>query len=168
MQPKVSQEILSRLRVVTAYPSNSDPAISYKVAIETDDGDTRTFGFGTREEAETFFKTLEVREPAPTVIGTVNSSDYPRLYTTEEVKEIVDAAVHPMVAAEVPVAGDGIWAKVKARWKSISVALSILSVLLSGYVTFKVGFGPVKVPDIHVTLPESQKPDKDVEARIPE
>lgn len=48
------------------------------------------------------------------------------------------------------------------------MALSVLSVLLSGYVTFKVGFGPVKVPDIHVTLTESQKPDPDVDARIPE
>lgn len=169
MQPKVSTEILSNVVIAAIHPPDAGGALGvYSVQVTTADDRTRYFPFETLADAQTFFNTLEVKSPEPVDLDAdVKARAADRLYTKEEVKEIVDAAVQPLDPVPTgPVAG--FWSKVRARWKSISVGLSVISVLLSGYVTFKVGFGPVKVPDINITLPESQKPDKDVEARIPE
>jgi len=151
MQPKVSKEILSSIRVAKVYPPEDSNGI-WAVSIETDDT-AYSFQFNSQTGAEQFFATLVVTERPVEKTPTGE-----KLYTREQVKEIVDAAVIPVIEPlpEEPPVGRlaSFWQKVRTHWKNVTIGVGVLSVLLSSVVTLKVALGPVKIPEIVITLPD--------------
>lgn len=144
MQPKVSQEVLADIRVASIHPPLPPHDSLWSVSVNLNSGEGYNFSFQSQGEAEKFFETLK-----PAVAEEVAAG--PRLYSHEQVKEIVAAAVIPVVEPETPL---GIWAKVRKNWKIISLVVGLAASLTSNFLTLKVVLGPVKVPEIIVTLPD--------------
>ena len=148
MQPKVSQEILDNVRVASLHaPDATSITNLWAVELNTVAGEFYQFTFPNQESAEEFFKGVKVVQPKPVPTA--------QLFTREQVKEIVDAAVIPVVVEEPPLGGlAGFWQAVRRNWKNVTLGISVASLLLSSVVTLKVALGPVKVPEIIITLPD--------------
>lgn len=149
MQPKVSQEILDDIRVAALHPPMPPHDNLWQVAINVNTGEGYNFSFANQGDAEKFFETLKpkvLRSPTDLIAAG------PRMYSHEEVKSIVDAAVHPVV--EEDLTPPSIWTRIRNNWKVATLAIGLVASLISSVVTLKVVLGPVKVPDIVITLPD--------------
>lgn len=156
MQPKVSQEVLADIRVAAIHPPLPPHDNLWAVSINANTGEGYNFTFQSQEEAAKFFETLKPAVPVPpTPLDTDSIDAGPRLYTHEQVKEIVAAAVTPVVDPVPPPTGiAGIWKRLRDNWKVTTLAIGLVASLISSVVTLKVVLGPVKVPDIVITLPD--------------
>lgn len=150
MQPKVSQEVLADIRVASIHPPLPPHDSLWSVSVNLNSGEGYNFSFTSQGDAEKFFETL--KPAVPPTLDTTEVTNGPRLYTHEQVKDIVAAAVIPV--EEPPVEPANIWQRLKANWKVASLIVGLAASLLSSFVTLKVVLGPVKVPDIVITLPD--------------
>lgn len=153
MQPKVSQEVLDDIRVAALHPPIPPHDNLWSVSINVNTGEGYSFSFVNQVDAERFFETLKPKVVEP--LATAEVAAGPRMYSHEEVKGIVEAAVTPVVDPVPPPSGvAGIWQRLKANWKVASLVVSLVASLTSNFLTLKVVLGPVKVPDIVITLPD--------------